>query len=161
MRTKHEIKVIILKPETASWLFSLTVSRHVVPRELLEVGGFKPLLVPVHRPHHAGPRLLEHLLDRGDQRRVKAGGNDSDDVTETSGETVLTRYPSLGPSSSSPDSFRMAGTTPKNGNVCGAEREGDKSAGRRSFVTPGGRGLHGSSLDPEKGAQAGYDITGL
>lgn len=31
---------------------------------------------------------------------------------------MLTRYPSHGPSSSSPDSFRIAGTTPKNGKVC-------------------------------------------
>lgn len=35
----------------------------------------------------------------------------------------LTRYPSLGPSSSSPDSFKMAGTTPKNGNVCRTEKD--------------------------------------
>ncbi len=42
---------------------SLTVSRHVVSWELLEVSSFKPLMVSEHRPHGAGPRLFEHLLD--------------------------------------------------------------------------------------------------
>lgn len=44
-------------------------------------------------------------------------------------ESRLTRYPSLSPSSSSPDSFRMAGTTLKKGKVCGAERSTRTQAG--------------------------------
>ena len=46
-------------PDSSS---SLTVSGDVVSWELLEVDGFKPLLVSKHRPHHTGPRLFEHLF---------------------------------------------------------------------------------------------------
>lgn len=48
---------------------SLTISCDIETRELLEVGGFKPLMVSVHCSHHTGPRLFEHLLK--DKRRFR------------------------------------------------------------------------------------------
>lgn len=49
---------------------ALTISCYVITGKLLEVGGLKPLVVPVHGPHHAGPRLFEHLR-RGDRSERK------------------------------------------------------------------------------------------
>lgn len=51
---------------------SLTISRHVVSGELLEVGGLKPFVVSIHRPHHAGPWLFENLVG-GKSQKVKCG----------------------------------------------------------------------------------------
>lgn len=73
LNNKHNKTGQVIKKSVFS---TLTVSRHVVSRELLEVGGFKALMVPVHRPHHAGPRLLEHLKAEEaesdeDSRRLK------------------------------------------------------------------------------------------
>lgn len=65
-----------------------------------------------------------------------------------------TRYPSLGPSNSSPDSFRIAGTTPKNGNVC------RKVKGQRIFpLKHRQRVFHGLTADPGfRGVAAGRGV---
>lgn len=45
---------------TAAWT-PLTISCHIVPRELLEVNGFKLLVLSVERAHDPWPGLLKHL----------------------------------------------------------------------------------------------------
>lgn len=75
-------------------------------------------MVAVDGPHHARPRLLKHLRR---SRQAEAINTTTANTTKRHEEGAIrnsTRYPSLGPSNSSPDSFRIAGTTPKNGNVC-------------------------------------------
>lgn len=40
---------------------SLTITCHVVPRELLEVRGFKTLVVSIQCAHYSWPGLLKYL----------------------------------------------------------------------------------------------------
>ena len=42
-------------------LDNLTIACHIVPRELLEVCGFKLLVVSVQCAHHSWPGLLKYL----------------------------------------------------------------------------------------------------
>lgn len=51
-------------PQAHSSLEPLTIACHVVPRELLEVNGFKLLVLPVERAHDPWPGLLKHLGGR-------------------------------------------------------------------------------------------------
>lgn len=111
-------KIIKQKSEVQN---SLTISRHVVSGELLEVGGLEPLVVSIDCPHHAGPWLFENLVEGRKSQKIKCGNCSLNPFKIQT--AVLTRYPSLGPSSSSPDSFRTAATTPKKGNVCGIKRQ--------------------------------------